>query len=102
MIRREIIETIRDRVDIVEVVSQSVTLKRSGTSMKGLCPFHQEKTPSFHVVPHKGIFHCFGCGEGGDVFKFIQKTRGVEFMDAVRDLGGMCGVEVEEKQLYEH
>ena len=85
-IDRSVIETIRDRIDIAEIVGQTVTLKRAGTSLKGLCPFHQEKTPSFNVVPHKGIFHCFGCGEGGDVFKFVMKTRGVEFVEAVKEL----------------
>jgi DNA primase len=61
-IPREVVESIRDRVDLVQLVSQSVTLKRRGTSFIGLCPFHQEKTPSFNVVPHKNIFRCFGCG----------------------------------------
>jgi DNA primase len=101
VIDRSVIETIRDRVDIAEIVGQTVTLKRAGTSLKGLCPFHQEKTPSFHVVPHKEIFHCFGCGEGGDIFKFVMKTRGVEFVDAVKELAASCGVTIDERQLTE-
>jgi len=98
-IDRAIIETIRDRIDIAEIVGQTVTLKRAGSSLKGLCPFHQEKTPSFNVVPHKQIFNCFGCGEGGDVFKFVMKTRGLEFVDAVKELAATCGVTIEERQL---
>ena len=101
MISRDIIEAIRERVDIADVVSQSVTLKRKGASLVGLCPFHQEKTPSFNVVPHKGIYHCFGCGEGGDVFKFVEKTRGIPFAEVVRELGQSVGVVVEERQLSE-
>ena len=101
MIERTVIEAVRDRVDIAEVIGQTVTLKRKGSSLMGLCPFHQEKTPSFAVVPHKGIFHCFGCAEGGDVFKFVMKTRGVEFVDAVKELAATCGVTVEDRQLTE-
>jgi len=99
MVQRSTIDAIRDRVDLVDVVSQTVTLKRKGNTWLGLCPFHQEKTPSFNVVPHKGIYHCFGCGEGGDVFRFVMKTRGLSFMEAVREVGAICGVEVEERQL---
>ncbi len=100
-ISRDVIDTIRDRVDLVQLVSQTVTLKRRGSSMVGLCPFHQEKTPSFGVVPHKNIFHCFGCGEGGDCFKFVMKTRGLTFIESVKELGSQVGVEVEDKQLSE-
>ncbi len=96
---REIIDQIRDRTDILEVVQRHVTLKRRGSSWVGLCPFHQEKTPSFNVVPSKAIFHCFGCGEGGDVFKFVMKVQGLGFMEAIRDLAGPAGVVVEERQL---
>lgn len=99
MVQRHTIDAIRDRADLVEVVSQVVTLKRKGTTYLGLCPFHQEKSPSFNVVPHKGIFHCFGCGEGGDVFRFIMKTRGVGFMDAVKELGQLYGIQVEDREI---
>ncbi len=99
MVQRSTIDAIRDRADLVEVVSQVVTLKRKGNTWLGLCPFHQEKTPSFNVVPHKGIYHCFGCGEGGDVFRFVMKTRGLSFMEAVKEVGAICGIQVEERQL---
>ncbi len=99
MISRDVIETIRERIDIVDVISQTVTLKRAGSSLKGLCPFHQEKSPSFNVVPHKKIWHCFGCQEGGDVFKFVEKTRGLPFIDVVRELAAQAGVQLEEERL---
>jgi len=85
---------IRDRTDIVEVVSESVRLARSGASFRGLCPFHREKTPSFFVHPAKQIFHCFGCGEGGSVFHFLMKVRNLSFTDAVEHLGERYGVKV--------
>jgi DNA primase len=85
---------IRDRADIVEVVSDTVRLSRSGASFRGLCPFHREKTPSFFVHPAKQIFHCFGCGEGGSVFHFLMKTRNLSFTDAVEDLGDRYGVSI--------
>lgn len=99
MISRDIIEAIRERTNIVDVVSQTVTLKRKGNSYMGLCPFHQEKSPSFSVVPSKGIFHCFGCGAGGDVFKFVEQTRGIPFIDVVKELGQAVGVPIEEREL---
>ncbi len=99
MVPREVIDTIRDRVDLVEVVGQVVTLKRKGSSYVGLCPFHQEKTPSFNVVPHKGIFHCFGCGVGGDVFQFVMQTQGLGFHEALKELGARVGVAVEDREL---
>jgi DNA primase len=92
------IETIRDRTDIAEIVSQYVDLRRTGGSFKGLCPFHQEKTPSFNVSPDRQIFHCFGCGIGGDAFKFLMEIDGISFVEAVRQLGGLCGVEVEYRE----
>jgi DNA primase len=99
MFPREVIQLIRDRVDIAQVVGQSVTLTRKGNSLMGLCPFHQEKSPSFSVVPSKGIYHCFGCGESGDVFRFLQKTRGMSFSESVRDLAQVAGVAIEERVL---
>lgn len=99
MIPRELIDTIRDRVDIAEIVGQVVTLKRKGSSLSGLCPFHNEKTPSFNVVPAKGIYHCFGCGAGGDAFKFLMETQGLSFNEAVKELGARVGVTVEERAL---
>jgi DNA primase len=99
VLSRDVIEAIRERVDIVELISQSITLQRKGNSHMGLCPFHQEKSPSFSVVPHKGIFHCFGCGEGGDAFKFLMKTRGIGFHEAVKELGEHVGIQVEDREL---
>ncbi|MGE5190793.1 MAG: DNA primase [Gemmatimonadota bacterium] len=85
---------IRERADIVEVVSETVRLSRSGASYRGLCPFHREKTPSFFVHPSKQIFHCFGCGEGGSVFHFLMKARSLSFAEAVEDLGERYGIAV--------
>ncbi|HEY6097645.1 MAG TPA: CHC2 zinc finger domain-containing protein, partial [Candidatus Deferrimicrobium sp.] len=85
---------IRERADIVEVVSETVRLARSGASYRGLCPFHREKTPSFFVHPSKQIFHCFGCGEGGSVFHFLMKARSLSFAEAVEDLGERYGIAV--------
>jgi len=73
-----------------------VVLKRAGKDFRGLCPFHKEKTPSFHVSPEKGIFKCYGCGEGGDVFAYVQKVRGLDFPDTVRDLANRYGVQLVE------
>ena len=99
---REVIESIRERVDLVQLVSQTVTLKRRGDSMVGLCPFHQEKTPSFGVVPHKNIFHCFGCGEGGDCFQVCDEDSGVSrFTKPSKNWGSQVGVEIEDKQVSE-
>lgn len=85
---------IRDRADIVEVVSETVPLSRSGASFRGLCPFHREKTPSFFVHPSKQIFHCFGCGEGGSVFHYLMKVRNLSFAESVEDLGSRYGIQV--------
>ncbi|MCP4251357.1 MAG: DNA primase [bacterium] len=87
-------EEIRQRVDLVELVSEHVALTRSGRSFKGLCPFHREKTPSFHVIPDKLIFHCFGCKAGGDAFKFVQLREGLSFGEAVRFLADRAGIEM--------
>jgi DNA primase len=98
-IPQETINDIRERADIVEVVSQYVELRRSGSSFKALCPFHEEKTPSFMVNPDRQIFHCFGCGRGGNVFTFLIEIEGVSFPEAVRTLGRKYGVEVAERQV---
>jgi DNA primase len=98
-IPKTVVDEVRARADIVAIVGQTVTLRRAGSSWVGLCPFHNEKSPSFNVVPTKQIYHCFGCGAGGDVFTFLQKTRGVGFIDAVRELAGQVGVVVEERKL---
>ncbi|MDH3686126.1 MAG: DNA primase [Myxococcales bacterium] len=92
----ETLQTIRDRVDIAELVGRYVTLKRAGRSHKGLCPFHQEKTPSFTVNPDRGIFHCFGCQESGNAFAFLMRHENLTFPEAVRILAGEVGVVIPE------
>jgi DNA primase len=90
----EILDEIRSRVDMAELVGQSVNLKRAGENYKGLCPFHTEKTPSFTVNPKRGIFHCFGCGVGGDAFGFLMRQDRLAFPEAVRALAQRAGVEL--------
>jgi len=85
-------EEIREAADLVEVVGDYVKLKKAGRNWKGLCPFHDEKTPSFVVTPEMGIYKCFGCGESGDVFNFMMEMEGVGFVEAMRDLAGRFGV----------
>ena len=85
--RRDDIERVRDATDLVDLVSEVTKVKKSGRSVMAVCPFHQEKTPSFNVVPAKGIYHCFGCNAGGDVFSFLMKLEGVSFFEAVLELG---------------
>ncbi|MBI4486147.1 MAG: DNA primase, partial [Acidobacteria bacterium] len=90
------IDDLRLQANIVQVVQEFVPLKRAGATYKGLCPFHSEKTPSFHVNPDKGFFHCFGCGVGGDVFKFLELHEKVGFQEAVRMLAQKFGVSLPE------
>jgi len=97
LIPEEIINRIRDRADIVEVISAHLSLGKAGQNFKGLCPFHSEKTPSFIVSPSRQMFHCFGCGEGGNVFTFLMKIEGSSFPTVVRNLGEKYGIRVEEK-----
>jgi len=91
------IDDLRLQANIVQVIQDYVPLRRAGTKYKGLCPFHSEKTPSFHVDPEKGFFHCFGCHAGGDVFKFLELHEKVGFPDAVRMLAQKFGVAVPEE-----
>src|SRR5687768_11735420 len=86
------VEDLKSHADIVQVVQERVPLRRSGVTWKGLCPFHGEKTPSFHVNGDKGFFHCFGCGVGGDVIKFIELYDKVTFPEAVRQLASRAGI----------
>jgi DNA primase len=90
------IDDLRLSANIVQVVQEYVPLKRSGATYKGLCPFHSEKTPSFHVNPEKGFFHCFGCGVGGDVFKFLELHEKVGFPEAVKTLAQKFGIALPE------
>jgi DNA primase len=95
LIRRSDIDEVRSRVNIADVIGDFVTLKSAGAgSLKGLCPFHEERSPSFHVRPQVGFYHCFGCGEGGDVFTFLQKMDHVTFQEAVERLAGRIGFEL--------
>jgi DNA primase len=89
---QQFIDDLRLQANILQVVQEYVPLKRAGTSYKGNCPFHNEKTPSFNVNPEKGFFHCFGCGVGGDVFKFLELHEKVGFQDAVRMLAQKFGI----------
>jgi DNA primase len=94
-IRREDVEAVRERARIEDIVGEQVALKTAGVgSMKGLCPFHDERTPSFHVRPQVGLYHCFGCGEGGDVIDFVQKVDGLPFSEAVEYLAGRVGIQL--------
>lgn len=95
MIAKGVLDDIRTRCDIVDLIGQHLTLHRSGGTFKALCPFHKEKTPSFHVNPQRQIFHCFGCGAGGDVFGFIMQQEGVPFTTAVAMLAEKAGVPLE-------
>src|SRR5262245_48206132 len=92
MIPDDVISQIRDAADIVAVIGQHVQLKRAGTSWKGLCPFHGEKTPSFNVVPAKQFFHCFGCQKHGDVFSFLMELEGKSFVEVAEQLAGRFGI----------
>ncbi len=87
----EIIEQVRSRVDIVALISEYVKLKKAGKNYVGLCPFHEEKTPSFSVDPDKQMFYCFGCGAGGNVFNFLMRKEGMSFPDALRALAQRAG-----------
>ena len=98
MIPESTIQEIRDRADIVSLISRYVELKQAGPNWKGLCPFHNEKTPSFNVNPDRQIFHCFGCQEGGNVFSFLMKHEGLTFPEAARTLASELGIEIEEER----
>lgn len=90
----DLLREISDRLDIVDIVSETVQLKRKGNRFWGLCPFHQEKTPSFSVTPGKNMFYCFGCHSGGDLFSFVMKRDGLEFREAVEFLAARAGITV--------
>lgn len=94
LIPEEVIREIRERSDIVAVIGQHVTLRKAGHNHKGLCPFHNEKSPSFNVNGDKGFFYCFGCQKKGDVFTFLMEYDGKSFTEAAETLAAMCGIEV--------
>ena len=89
------LNAIREQIDIVDVVSNYLTLKRTGSNYRALCPFHDEKTPSFFVSPSKQIFHCFGCGKGGDLIKFVSEIEGINYFEAAVKLAKEYGIEIE-------
>ncbi len=96
MIPEHIIDEVRGRADIVEIIGESVSLKKAGREFKANCPFHDEKTPSFYVVPHKGFYKCFGCGKAGSVFDFLMERQGMDFVEAVKYVAARSGIEIQE------
>ena len=93
------VEEIKARIDLADLIaSYGIQIKTAGASKKACCPFHHEKTPSFNINESKGFYHCFGCGESGDVIKFVQKMDGLTFVEAVKKLAEQCGVKIEEKE----
>jgi DNA primase len=97
-IPEETLQQILASTDIVDLVGRSVKLRRVGTNWRGLCPFHQEKTPSFYVNPQRSTYHCFGCGAGGNAFRFIMEQQGLTFVEAVRRLADAAGIRIEEEE----
>ncbi|MEY3909126.1 MAG: hypothetical protein RLZZ90_1033, partial [Actinomycetota bacterium] len=94
-IRARDIDEVKQRVNIADVISEYVALKPASVgSLKGLCPFHDEKSPSFNVRPSQGFYHCFGCGEGGDVYKFVQQMDSLSFYEAVEKIAARVGFEL--------
>ena len=90
----DVVQQIKDKLDIVDVVSRTVILKKKGQNYWGLCPFHKEKTPSFCVSRSKGIYKCFSCGEGGDVFSFLMQTQNKTFVEVIREEAAALGIEL--------
>jgi len=96
MIPDDVVDEVRARADIVEIIGDHVDLKRAGKDFKARCPFHEERTPSFYVVPSKGFYKCFGCNESGDAFTFLMKRLGLSFVDAVKAVAERAGMEIRE------
>ena len=97
MIPEEVIDNVRSAVNIVDVVSRYVQLRKAGKNLFGICPFHDEKTPSFSVSEDKQIFHCFSCGRGGNVFKFLMDLEKISFPEAVRRVAEFGNVPLDDK-----
>ena len=95
MISEDVIQKVKEENDIVDVISESVKLKRAGRNYSGLCPFHHEKTPSFSVSADKQIYKCFGCGEAGNVITFVMKTKNLTFPDALKLLADRANIDLE-------
>ena len=92
-----VVAEIKGRLPVADVVGETVQLKKAGTTLKGLCPFHGEKTPSFVVTPVRDTWHCFGCGKHGDIFTFVMERDGLAFPEALAQLAGRAGVELDER-----
>jgi DNA primase len=95
---RDVVREIKDRIDIVEFIGETVQLRRAGRNFRGLCPFHSEKTPSFHVSSERQTYHCFGCGRGGDIFSFVMGGEGLSFPEVLEMLASRAGVSLERQQ----
>ena len=93
---REEIDRVRERTDLVELASEVTKVKKSGRSVMAICPFHQEKTPSLSIDAARGLYHCFGCGKSGDVFRWVQETQSVDFRDALELLARRAGLTLTE------
>jgi DNA primase len=100
--RDEAVQQLKEMADIVQIIGERVRLQKSGTNFKGLCPFHSEKTPSFMVNPTRRSFHCFGCGEGGDVFTFLMRYHRLTFPEALKDLAGRYQIELPQAKMSAH
>src|SRR5882724_4673286 len=99
MIPEDVIARVRESTDLVELVREHVpALKKAGRNFQARCPFHQERTPSFSVNRDMGVFKCFGCGVGGDAFKFVMLTEGLSYPEAIRKLAARVGITIEEKR----
>ncbi|MDX6615582.1 MAG: primase, partial [Solirubrobacterales bacterium] len=94
----ETVDRVKDAADLVEIVSAYTDLRRAGTRFSGLCPFHDERTPSFSVDPQEKLYYCFGCEAGGDVFRFVQEKEGLSFPEAVDSLAERYGVEIDREE----
>src|ERR1700753_269999 len=91
-------DRVKQQADIVRVIGDWVQLKKAGQNYRGLCPFHSEKSPSFNVHPVRQIYHCFGCGVGGDVFKFVMEMEKIQFPEAIRLVAEKCGIAVPQQK----
>ncbi|HSR36292.1 MAG TPA: CHC2 zinc finger domain-containing protein, partial [Desulfurivibrionaceae bacterium] len=95
--RHDTVQRVKEAADIVEIIGEHVSLKRAGVNLKGLCPFHSEKTPSFTVRADRQTYHCFGCGEGGDVFSFMMQYHRMTFAEALKELARRYNVPLPEE-----